>query len=534
LLLLVATEPGLFVEIEPFQLLVNRAQAKSNSALGRAFVLLRERIPELEPALRRAIIEAMGEDDVRTIDRENPRKTVGEVFRAHAGDPDAANAIAATLSTLVAHARACFARGDHALAYQWFAAIASAVCARARRFEDHDATLRDLATSAFTALCSALVTSAQHHSTTLSPERELALRTLFGAYRYDAEHSTHYARVVRSFWVKLTAADREFAARLATEYSEGVEAYSSRVFDGALLDIQGDLLADDDFVARCREAKRPRELLIRLLQRDKLEQAASEAKSLTESVVLEALEASEEFGCARAAERMVSMLDASLVRPRLVSWWRDRLLERADPEALRASVCLFLARPDRLLWRHVREQAKHSWTAVRSEILQALEQRGGPSWIEALIDESMIEAALEAAKTLSTASTHSVRVELAERAAKSAPIAAADLLRTQADALIAQRGRANYREAARILRRARELYEGAGQRGLWVAYGESLRARAREFPALKEELALSLARSSTSIGLKFDRPANDNAHQHGPHDSNIATDAPPANDAPAE
>jgi len=48
------------------------------------------------------------------------------------------------------------------------------------------------------------------------------------------------------------------------------------------------------------------------------------------------------------------------------------------------------------------------------------------------------------------------------------------------------------------------------QRGLWVAYAESLRARARELPALKEELSAALARPA-AIDLSANNAANDNA-----------------------
>lgn len=506
LLLFASTEPQHFREIEPFNALCERADRGAHTVLARAMMQLRDRIPEMEPALRRAIVESLGEDEDPQLSRENPRRSVGEIFRAHAGDPDAANAVAAALSTLVAHGRACVARGEHLMGYQWFSAVGCGIAARARRFEDHDGTLRDLATSAFSALAAGI---AQASSPTLA--RQFAIKSLFNAYRYDAEHGTNYARSVRGVWHKLGREDRAFAATLARLCMEGVEAYAVRVFDGALLDIEGELLSDDDFVSRCREAKRPREMLLRLLQKDLIEKAVTEAENLTESVVLEALEASGEFHCGAQAERLVAAMHEAPARPRLLSWWRDRLLERGDRQAWEAGARLFLARPDRLLWRQLRDEAASAWKVWRERLLAALERRGGASWVEALIDESMFEQALEAAKSLPVASTHAVRVELAERTAKTAAIPAADLLRTQADALIAQRGRANYREAARILRRARELYEGAGQRGLWVAYGESLRARAKEFPALKEELALSLARSSSSIAIKFDGAANDNA-----------------------
>ncbi len=522
LLLLAAKEPGLFREIEPFKTLCERADRGGNSVLCRAMRQLGERIPEIEPAMRRVILEAMGEDEDPQVSRENPRKSVGEIFRAHAGDPDAANTIAASLSTLVAHGRACIARGDHFIGQQWFASVACAIAARARRFDDHEGALRELATSAFSAVISALA-----QPTLPANSREFALTTLVSSYRYDAEHSSNYARCVRGVWSKLSGSDRTFVAALIKQYMEGVEAYAIKVFDGALLDIEGDMLSDDEFVSRCRDAKRPRELLLRLLQRERIEQAVSEAEQLSESVVLDALEASSEFNCLQSAQKMVAAMHETPARPRLLSWWRDRLLtDRNDSQAWEAGARLFLARPDRLLWRQLRDEAGSAWSAWRPRLLDALARRGGATWVEALIDEGLIEQAVEASKTLSVSSTHSVRVELAERAAKSTPIAAGDLLRTQADALIAQRGRANYREAARILRRARELYEGAGQRGLWVAYGESLRARAKEFPALKEELASSLTRPNSSIALRFDAAANDNANANAKDATNDATQRP--------
>jgi hypothetical protein len=468
------------------------------------------RIPELEAPVRQSVLDASGERAPWLERGADPRALVGEAFRSVAGDASAAVEVARALAPVMAAARTQAARGAWDEAVATLRALACGVMARARRFEDHDGALRSLAHDAFEALGRVLdVCSTQNLCGAL---RARVRESLFDAWRYDAENGTVFGRIAGAvISAHASAEDRAALAALARRACEGLEPWARRVFEGALVDLEGESLDDDVYIERCREARRPREIIVRLLQRDRIDEAVVECGKCGEAALVEALERAEQLRCGAAAERLVERIaEQHALRPRALSWWRDRLAARGDGRAWEASARLFLARPDRLSWRSLRDEAGREWGTRRVALLDALSRRGGPAWVEALIDEGMFEDALHAAQSMNAASAHEVRVELAERVASTHPFEAAELLRAQAEALIGLRGRPNYREAARVLRRARELYEAVGQRGRWVAYAESLRARARELPALKQELSTALARPAP-IDLTASHAANDNA-----------------------
>jgi uncharacterized Zn finger protein len=508
LLLFAAREPEAFVTIEPLAALCERA---GGGPLAAAIVDYVARVAEVEAGLRVAITEALGER-APSASREDPKDAVGEAFRQHAGDAMAATDVARSLAVVFARGRALAAEGDALGAARVFRAVSAGIMARSRRFEDHEGALRELAQSALEAIGRLLAHCPQH-----SNARQLARDALFDAYRYDAENGTVYGRAAGVILgARASAEDRAQLAETARKSMEGIEAWARRVFEGALVDLEGETLSDEAFLERCREAKRPRELLLRLLQRGRVDEAAGECAKMGEAPLIEALELCDECDCAVSAEALVERLSRDgVTRSRALSWWRDRLVGRGDARAWDASAMLFLARPDRLVWRTLRDEAGPQWSERSGALLDALARRGGAAWVEALIDEGRIDEAIRSAESMSATNAHPVRIELAERVASRAPLEAAELLRAQAEALIGMRGRPNYREAGRVLRRARELYESVGQRGLWVAYSESLRARARELPALREELAAALARPAP-IDLTANEAANDNAERARP------------------
>ncbi|MBL8680260.1 MAG: hypothetical protein JNK05_13880 [Myxococcales bacterium] len=511
LLLYAAREPESFVRIEPLDALCERA---GGGPLAVAICDLVARVPELEAAVRTSVHDAIGERAPWLERGEDPRLFAGEVFRSRAGDSSAASDLSHALAPMLSRARAHAINGAWLDAVRTLRALASSVMARSRRFEDHDGALRDLAHTALEALGRALRACAEQPGQDAA--RALARDALFDAWRYDAENGTVFGRVAGTVLsARASDEDRAILADVARRACDGLEVWARRVFEGALVDLEGDALDDEVYLERCREARRPREIIVRLLQRERVEDALIECGKMGEAALVEALEHAEELGFAAAGERLVDRLaEVNTLRPRALAWLRDRLIARGDPRGWDASARLYLARPDRLLWRTLRDEAGESWTERRAQVLESLSRRGGPAWVEALIDEAMLSEAIAAASTINATSAHDVRVELAERVAKTHTLDAAELLRAQAEALILLRGRPNYREAARVLRRARELYESVGQRGRWVAYAESLRARARELPALKEELAAALARPA-AIDLTAHNAANDNAEREG-------------------
>jgi uncharacterized Zn finger protein len=505
LLITAAQAPERFVVREPLEALCLRA---GGGALAEAIERVAKRSPSHEDAVRAALRDALGEPPERDV--SCPKQVVGALFRDGGPVREASPALIAGLEVELDRGAARLDEGRTVEGIEILRAVCCGVMARARRIEDPDGALRALVHRALAAVGRSL--------RRCEPDaigRAACLEALFDPWRFDAENGTVFGTLAGAILTAHgTSGDRATLAARARAASEGLEAWARRVFDGARLDLDGDSLDDDAFVARCRDAKRHREWLVRLIHRGRIQDAQRACAEMGEGALLEALAASVTAGHAHAAERLVEALVAARTAgPRALSWWRARLEDRGDERAWDARAAQVIAAPDREGWRALRALAGDRWTARREALLDALSRRSRLAHIEALVDEGLLERAKDAARGLAPDAPCAARITLAEQLAQQAPLEGAELLRAQADALLARRGRANYREAARVLRRARELYEGAGQRGRWVCYAESLRALARELPALREELAAALARP-TALPLtspEHASPANDNA-----------------------
>jgi uncharacterized Zn finger protein len=77
---------------------------------------------------------------------------------------------------------------------------------------------------------------------------------------------------------------------------------------------------------------------------------------------------------------------------------------------------------------------------------------------------------------------------VARAAEETRPREALELYRRHAERLIESRGRGNYQEACRDLKKVRQLYERLGEREEWDRYVDRLRQTHRALRAFQEEL----------------------------------------------
>ena len=81
-----------------------------------------------------------------------------------------------------------------------------------------------------------------------------------------------------------------------------------------------------------------------------------------------------------------------------------------------------------------------------------------------------------------------MRLRVAAAAERDHPERARAIYERVAEGYIGYRGRENYKEAAKLLKKVQELYLRQGQEADWAAYIEDLRASNKSLRALKEEL----------------------------------------------
>jgi uncharacterized Zn finger protein len=192
-------------------------------------------------------------------------------------------------------------------------------------------------------------------------------------------------------------------------------------------------------------------------------------------------------------------------RVRLAGWLSARAeSQRDDLAAADVAERVFCARPTRESLAALRESAVRAgtWSAVRERTYALLEESAQPLLVEALMGEGDLTRAAEAATSprARTPAFRAVRAALVEVLAPRDPRAAADVLRAQAQGLIAQRGRASYAEACGCLARAQGMLVGVGARALAERWIDEVRAQHGNLPALTQLLDLHFGEPARATG----------------------------------
>ncbi len=158
-----------------------------------------------------------------------------------------------------------------------------------------------------------------------------------------------------------------------------------------------------------------------------------------------------------------------------LDWWRQLYQEAPDLERYQ-KVRMVATKLDK-------------WQDLRPQFLQELENR--QRWgllIEIALDEGDVARAIELLPRHEGWSGFYLELAVAEAAEPEFPQIAIDIYLSVVESLIGFRGRGNYREAAELLIRVRELYRRQNNPTEWERYIADLRERHRRLPALKDEL----------------------------------------------
>ncbi len=333
--------------------------------------------------------------------------------------------------------------------------------------------------------------------------RRALLETLFRIWQWDitmggvgtgdssqaamVEETTETEKALVAEWVRRALPESD-----TDSYSSG---WKRGVIGGFLLELEGDRLDDESYLRICRETGRLNDLVRRLLQLKRIEEATKAARQAGDYALLGLVDVFQAAG----HEQVV----AGLIRERLPQSRDTRLFEwlisydmvgQRYEAALGLSRQLFALRPDVQTYVRVSEAAQRlgNWDTVRPALLDELRQaKHYEVCVQIFLHEGQIDSALDALATLRRAypyaSDHMV-LAVAHAAEAERPQAAIDLYVQAATQLIDRRGRTSYAEAAQVLARARALLLQTNQAERWTALITQIRQENRRLPALQDEL----------------------------------------------
>jgi uncharacterized Zn finger protein len=253
------------------------------------------------------------------------------------------------------------------------------------------------------------------------------------------------------------------------------------------------LLTDDEYIALCRSTGRHDAAIQRLLERRRVDEAASAALHMDEPILPRIADLFVSYGHAEAAEEFMRQRAHRSTRPELLRWLRDRCAARGDHQAaLEYARREYQAKPTIEGYEEVRRLAKRlkQWDSLRADALRLLASRSdqkAPA-VQALVKEGLVD---EAVSLMRSERLDHLCEWLARSVEQARPDVSIELYATAADRLIARRNRQNYHQACLVLSRVRKLCASLDERDAWKTRAAAIRKRYAGLPALMEEMRKS-------------------------------------------
>ena len=511
LLLTWVEQPGAFENVEP---LAHRLEEQSKQELITIIQRLVEREPSLESTVRLALDRPESDRAVEL------RAYAEEAFAAGGHDSHDygyGREVAETLDPLLERGEEQVAAEEWAAAETLYRTLAEVVCDRYDEVHDEEGDLIAVVHACAEGL-GTLLTRVD------DPDlRGRVLEALLDIYLWNAESGGYGAGTAAASALRehTTAEERRRAAETLRDHlpespdeaadpdapspRPGPTSYwdpdrwTRRVLGDLLLDLERDRLAPEDYLALCRRTGHWAECATRLLALERFEKAADAAAHLPAHQLEPLLDQFVERGAPETARSLVEarLGNADEGVPSLRLWLYEHALSTEDYDhALQVARRRFRNRPSIETYEQVRRAAEplEQWEDVRADLLEHLREAARPTLrVQIHLHEDDPESALDlvepfAAQARTWAFGVSFLSSVADAVAASHSEAATALYEECARRLIEERGRSNYAEAARLLRRARDLYEQRDEQAEWTAvldalYDEEL----HRLPAARDE-----------------------------------------------
>lgn len=498
LLLLWRDKPQAFLEVEPWDVRLDRlARAE---LVGIVQQLLQER-PELEPLIENLLSASHSGDDVR------PAERIAQVdeLLARWGDPGEAAGAAALLAPVRESAAALLEQRQPRSAMAAYHAILAGLLARRELLVPTPGELGELLAECVEGLGQCLL-----ELDCAAPLRQNVLKSLLELYHLVVTAGVtvpgfDLADLLRRF---ATEAERSMVARWIRPLFPAIASpCARRLLGGVVRELEGDATGEEAFADLCRLSARRADLVRRLLQRGRLDEAQREAELADDEELPALVELLMGHQHAAAAERLLRHRASQGGSVPLREWLERQTARQADRERMLAlDQEMLRLEPDLPGYFRLRQRARSlgRWDALHGPVLAMLEEMGHlPLLVQIHLDEHDLDRALELLATpqwSGTAMGRAAALEVAELAEASRPDDALAVYRAQAEQLIARHGRESYREACRLLRKVRLLSDRTGRGDEWTAYLAALRHRHRGLRALQEELRFARLADTEEAG----------------------------------
>lgn len=259
--------------------------------------------------------------------------------------------------------------------------------------------------------------------------------------------------------------------------ASALRSFERRAVGGFLLDLIGDSLDDEHYLAICRQSERDDDRINRLLSLGRTAEALDIIRTRTDTEITRLAPVFEEHNAAGALAEVVDQRIEADAHFLLLQWRRDAARESGDIDtALALSRRLFWDGSPRMSeYPAIRDLARElgRWDAVQSEIHDRLrdEDKVGPLAKACLVDGNVgaaVKLLPEIRKNTPSSAWH-LRLNIAKDAHEEYPETAIEIYERYAANLINHGGRETYASAAQEIKRAKKIYARLNDKEEWQA-----------------------------------------------------------------
>lgn len=492
LLLTWVHQPDAFLEVEELE---SALEGRSKTELVTLVRRMIARYPDLETLLELPIVGEAGED--RPLAPDVIRRQASNAFYGVGYDEwGAVHGIAQQLLELVTIG------DDYAECGQWrnaatvYEIVMREILDSYGMVQDEEGDLHAVVSGCVEGLGACLEAAKD------PARREALLRALFDVYHWDVAYGG-IDMGYESPGIILEQATPEEKRQVAGWVRAAMPAgeswsdnYHRQIYGGFLLSLEKDQMDDEDFLRVCRETKRWRDLVDRLLALGRAEEAVATAREVSDYELLRLANTFVSHDHANLAEGLIRERSPTDRDSRLTEWLKERARERGDlTEALALAETLFWQRPAVPGYQELRDLARplERWDKLRTATLARLaDDEQYRLLTEIHLEEGEVDQALETVEQVRGSpwgwGSGQLSIRVAQAAEESQPRAAIRIYVERTERLIAARGRGNYAEAAGYLVRVRDLYHRLSEPETWDTLIIGLREQNRRLSALKDEL----------------------------------------------
>lgn len=444
-----------------------------------------------------------------SIDTEEYSHQVDEAFRHGGHEWDAVYGISHDLYDITAIATRFASQEDYANAAAIYEVVVLDTLGYYLSYRDEDGALGRVITDCVEGLGDCL--NGEQESEAV---RQKIIETIFAVYRFDVDQGGYGLTddippellQYTTLEEKRTIAKWVHAILSEIQGTDRSDEWHRKRYGGLLLALEEEVLSDEEFLRIGREMKRTYEVVNRLLEQGRVDEAIEDAKQVDGWDLVKLANLFVQHGQDSAVLHMMHERAKQTYRPLIPQWLKDYYMTRNNnAAALEIIELIFREQPRLADYQDMRELATPlgSWETMRSELLAFLEtSKATYTLVEIALDEGDLDRALELLKvekspnqnqndewTYNYGLGYGIALKAAELAEEIQPHASIDIYQQHIEHLIAQRGRGSYQAACSYLAKIRTCYEKLGETEKWTDYIALVRKQNSRLYALKEELA---------------------------------------------